>query len=57
MDLLESLTTYLEKIRDKFSEHKVRAGIRCPDSDYSVVNKFKQKQSVGYNLMMDQRKR
>ena len=43
MDLLESLTTNLEKIRDKFSEYEVRAGDRCPDSDYSIVNGNKSK--------------
>ena len=39
MDLLESLKAYLEEIRDKFSEYKLKARAGCPDSDYSVVNR------------------
>jgi len=41
MKLFESLRAYLEEIRDKFSEHELKARARCPDSDYSVVNRPK----------------
>jgi len=41
MNLFESLKAYLEEIRDKFSEHELKARARCPDSDYSVVNRPK----------------
>ena len=33
MNLLTSLKTYLQEIRDKFSEYEEKAKSRCPDSD------------------------
>ena len=46
INLLESLNTYLQEIRDKCTEYKLKARSRCPDSDYSDVKKWEQKQSV-----------
>ncbi|XP_042227821.1 uncharacterized protein LOC121870117 [Homarus americanus] len=43
---LKSLKTYLQEIRDKFSEYELKAKSRCLDSDYSDANKSERKQSV-----------
>ena len=43
MNLLESLKTYLQEIRDKFSEHELKARNSCPDLDYSDVKKWERK--------------
>ena len=49
-EFFESLKAYLEEIRDKFSEHELKARARCPDSDYSVVNRPK---NVGLQMRYD----
>ena len=46
MNLVTSLKTYLQEIRDKFSEYELKAKSRCPDSDYSDANKLERKRSV-----------
>ena len=46
MNLLESLKTYLQEIRDKFSDYELKARSRCPDSDYSDGKKGERKRSV-----------
>ena len=32
MNLLESLITYVQELRDKFSDYELKARSRCPDS-------------------------
>ena len=46
MNLLKSLKTYLQEIKDKFSEYELKAKSKCPDLDYSDANKRERKRSV-----------
>src|SRR5688572_22038514 len=46
MNLLESLQTYLQEIRAKFSEYELKTMNRCQDLDYSDVKKRERKRSI-----------
>ena len=45
-NLLESMTTYLQETRDKFSEYEFKVRSMCPDTHYSDEKKRERKQSV-----------
>ncbi len=40
-NFLESMKTYLQETRDKFSEYEFKARSMCPDTHYSDENKRK----------------
>jgi len=46
MNLLTSLKTYLQEIREKFSKYELKTKSRCPDSDYSDANKRERNRSI-----------
>ena len=46
MNLLESMKTYLQEMRDKFSEYELKTRSSCPGSDYSDVTKWERKRCV-----------
>ena len=45
-NLLESMKTYLQETRDKFSEYEFKARSMCPDTHYSDEKKKERKRSV-----------
>ena len=57
MNLLETLKTYLQEIRDKFSEYELKASSRCPYSDYSNMKNGNKSEVCVLLDMMDQKKR
>ena len=57
MNLLESLQTYLQEIRAKFSEYELKTMNRCQDLDYSDVKKREERQVYVLQDMMDQKER
>ena len=46
MNLLDSVKTYLQETRDKFSEYESKARSMCPEADYSDGKKRQRKRSV-----------
>ena len=45
-NLLESMKTYLQETRDRFSEYEFKAKSMCPDTHYSDEKKRERKRSV-----------